>query len=72
MFIEILYLIGEKEKVLIGSLSKPKLIARTRIEEGGKNNTSIFEMSTHNGIHVDTPLHVVLDGRGITDLDIKG
>jgi arylformamidase len=70
MFIEISYLIGEKETVLIESLSKPKLIARTRMNEGGKNNTSILELSTHNGTHVDTPLHVIPDGPGITDLDI--
>lgn len=71
MFIEISYLIGEKETVLIESLSKPKLIPRTRMKEGGKNNTSILEMSTHNGTHLDTPLHVFPDGAGITDLDIN-
>ena len=42
MFVEISYLIGEKETVLIESLSKPRLIARTRMNEGGKNNTSIL------------------------------
>lgn len=71
MFVEISYLIGEKETVLIESLSKPRLIARTRMNEGGKNNTSILEMSSHNGTHVDTPLHVIPDGLGITDLDIN-
>jgi len=71
MFIEISYLIGEKETVLIESLSKPKLTPRTRMNEGGKNNTSILELSTHNGTHVDTPLHVIPDGAGITDLSIS-
>lgn len=71
MFIEISYLIGEKETVLIESLSKPKLIPRTRMNEGGKNNTSILEMSTHNGTHVDTPFHVDPHGLTITDLEIS-
>lgn len=71
MFIEMSYLIGEKETVLIESLSKPRLIPKTRMDKGDKNNVSILKMSTHNGTHVDTPFHVDPDGLTITDLKIS-
>ena len=71
MFVEISYLIGEKETVIIESLSKPRLIPRTRMTEGKKNNTSILEMSTHNGTHLDAPYHIDPNGLTIDAMNIN-
>jgi len=69
MWVEISYLIGEKETVLIESLSKPRVIPRTRFSDGKSNQTSILEISSHNGTHIDVPWHVIPDGKKITDLE---
>jgi len=69
MWVEISYLIGEKETVLIESLSKPRVIPRTRFSDGKSNQTSILEMSSHNGTHIDAPWHVIPDGKKITDFE---
>ncbi len=71
MFVEISYFIGEKETVIIESLSKPRLIPRTRMTEGKKNNTSILEMSTHNGTHLDAPYHIDPNGLTIDAMNIN-
>lgn len=76
MIVELSYLIGErgdKEPLLVLGLSKVKVIPRSRFGDGqGKSNqTSILEMSSHNGTHIDAPWHVIPDGKGINDFGIS-
>jgi len=76
VIVELSYIIGErgeKEPVLVLGLSKPKVIPRSRFGDGqGKSNqTSILELSSHNGTHIDVPWHVFPNGKKITDYDIS-
>jgi len=76
MIVELSYLIGErgdKEPLLVLGLSKVKVIPRSRFGDGqGKSNqTSILEMSSHNGTHIDTGWHVIPDGKKINDFNIS-
>lgn len=71
MYLEISYLLGEKETVIIETLSKPKLIPVKRMTEGEEINSSILKMSTHTGTHLDVSYHIDPNGFTINDLDIN-
>jgi kynurenine formamidase len=81
MLVRISYLIGE-ESITLGSINPPLLKARstmahcpselheTEIRWGNYNNTSIIEMCTHVGTHIDLPLHVYQDGLSMDSYDV--
>lgn len=71
MIVELSYLIGEKETVLIENHPRPRVIPRKRMADGGMDNTSILEIQTHNGTHIDVPWHMHLDGKTVTDFPIS-
>ena len=76
MIVELSYIIGERgdnEPALVLGLSKPKVTSRARFGDGqGKSNqTSILELSSHNGTHIDAPWHVLPDGKRINDFSIS-
>jgi len=76
MIVELSYIIGERddnEPALVLGLSKPKVMPRARFGDGqGKSNqTSVLELSSHNGTHIDVPWHVLPDGKRINDFPIS-
>lgn len=70
MIVELSYLVGEKETVLIENHPSPRVIPRKRMTEGSLDNTSMLEIQTHNGTHIDAPWHMCLDGKTVTDFEI--
>ena len=81
MLVRISYWIGD-ETVTLGSIAPPELKVRstmapcpeglkeTAIRWGNYNNTSIIEMCTHVGTHVDLPLHVYPRGLSMEEYDV--
>ncbi len=48
----------------------PKKTILCRIEDGDACNLSSFSMCSHNGTHVDAPLHFIKDGKAIDEIPI--
>ena len=48
---------------------KPEKEIKMRISEGAVCNLSAFSMCSHNGTHVDAPLHFFSDGKSIDRID---
>jgi arylformamidase len=71
MIVELSYLISETETVLIENHPKPRVVPRKRISDGSMDNTSILEIQTHNGTHIDVPWHMFQDGMTVTDFEIS-
>lgn len=69
MFIELSYPIEQWSPGRVLGIPAPQVKARARFGDGqGKaNQTSIIELSSHNGTHVDTAWHVLPDGRKLGD-----
>jgi len=75
-FVEISYPIGKTETVMPSNIPPPVLRARSRMVQcpdgvgetetrwASYNNTSIIEMCTHSGTHIDAPFHI--DPKGLT------
>lgn len=82
MIVRISYLIGREKTVTVGSIAPPKLRARStmakcpdglremEIRWENYNNTSIIEMCTHTGTHIDLPLHVYPHGLSMDAFEI--
>jgi len=71
MIVELSYLIGETETVLIENHPKPRVVPRKRISDGSMDNTSMLEIQTHNGTHIDVPWHMFEDGMTVTDFEVS-
>jgi len=73
MFVELSYIIGELNPVEVLGLMKPNIKWRAKFGDGQNksNQTSNIEMSSHNGTHIDTAYHVLVDGVKINDYEIS-
>lgn len=81
-FVEISYLIGKTETVMPPSIPPPVIRARSRMAQcpngvgetetrwGSYNNTSILEMCTHSGTHIDAPFHIDSEGLSVGAFEI--
>jgi arylformamidase len=69
-FIEFSYPIDPANPVQDAKLNPPRVISRSRMAEGKKNNTSYIEMFAHYGTHIDMPWHFNPQGRKINDFSI--
>ena len=49
---------------------KPEKEIKMRISEGAVCNLSAFSMCSHNGTHVDAPLHFIDNGKSIDRVDL--
>ena len=70
-FIEFSYPIDPAKPVLDAKLNPPRVIPRSRMADGQKNNTSYIEMFVHTGTHIDMPWHFNPLGRKINDFAIS-
>ena len=70
MYIEFSFPINPQKPVNSTNINPPRVIARTRFENGDKSNTSYLEMYAHTGTHIDSPWHFNNRGWQINDFEI--
>ena len=70
MFIELAYHLDTEKAIYEAAIHPPRVIARSRMDEGKHNNTSYIETFVHTGTHVDTPWHFNNQGKKINDFTI--
>ena len=71
MFIEFSYPIDPEKPVLDAKINPPRIIPRTRLDQGQNSNTSYLEMYAHTGTHIDMPWHFIAKGRRVNDFPIQ-
>jgi arylformamidase len=69
-YIELSYPIGPYTTVLDPNIQPPRVISRSRMAEGGRNNSSYIEMFAHTGTHLDMPWHFNPNGKQILDFPV--
>jgi arylformamidase len=66
--IDITLSLSEKTPVWPGDNRFKRIVLRT-MAEGSQSNLSCLEMNSHNGTHIDAPLHFIREGASIDQLD---
>lgn len=70
LYIEFSFPINPQKPVISTNINPPRVIARTRFDNGDKSNTSYLEMYAHTGTHIDSPWHFNNHGWQINDFEI--
>jgi len=70
LYIEFSYPIDLQKPVISKNINPPRVIARTRFDNGDKSNTSYLEIYAHTGTHIDSPWHFNNQGWRINDFEI--
>lgn len=70
MYIEFSFPIDIQKPVHSENINPPRVMARTRFDNGDKSNTSYLEMYAHTGTHIDSPWHFNNRGWQINDFEI--
>ena len=70
MYIELSYPFDPTAAVVDEGIQPPQVVARSRMADGKRNNTSYIKMFAHSGTHIDVPWHFNPQGKKINDFPI--
>jgi kynurenine formamidase len=71
MLVELSYPISPETTALDPGIQAPRVVPRSRVDEGKRSNTSYIELFAHAGTHIDAPWHFNSQGCQILDFAIE-